>query len=224
MQVTFDMKTFDKQMQGFIDYSTGFLQGVENAKPIFLEQFGKGIITALSAYIDAHARSQPQTLHHVYEWYKVGSPAARLFQLEPLVTKNGIQIKSNFKQSTSIAKDSRQPFYNKANVMENQLPVTIKPKNNVLVFEINGETIFTKKKVTISTPGGPAVAGSYQKCFDEFFTVYFKQSFLRASGILDHLENLEAYKINLPSGVKGGKSSGVSVGYKWLINAKVGVE
>jgi hypothetical protein len=104
------------------------------------------------------------------------------------------------------------------------MPVTIKPKNNVLVFDINGETIFTKKKVTVKDPGGPAVAGSYQKCFDEFFTIYFKQSFLKASGILDHLENLSAYKVNLPSGVKGGKSSGVNVGYRWLINAKVGVE
>jgi hypothetical protein len=224
MQIKFDTKMFDKQMKNFIDYSVGFLQGIDDAKPLFLENFGKGIITALSAYIDSHARSQPQTLHHVYEWYKTGSPAARLFNLEPLVTNGGIYIKSSFKQSTTLPKDSKQPFYNKATIMENRTPVTIKPKNNVLVFEADGQTVFTKKKITVTNPGGNAVAGSYEKCFDEFFSLYFKQSFLKSSGILDHLENLSAYKINLPSGIKGGKSAGINVGYKWLINAKVGVE
>ena len=62
--------------------------------------------------------------------------------------------------------------------MEQGVPITIKPKNSsVLVFQENGDKIFTKKEIKIQYPGGKEARGSYQKTFDEFFRLYFSQSF-----------------------------------------------
>ena len=33
-------------------------------------------------YVDSQARVNPKSLHHVYEWKKVGVPSARLFDLK----------------------------------------------------------------------------------------------------------------------------------------------
>ena len=213
MEVKFNTTKFDADMRNFINYSIGFLEGI-----------GKGIIIGLNKYIDAHARSNQQALHHVYEWYKTGSPEARLFNLTSSPTINGIVINSTFRQSKTLSKDSKTIFRNKAQIMEDGKPVEIVPKKGLLAFDIDGQTIFTRKSVTVNNPGGSAVAGSYQKTFDSFFKNYFSQSFLRASGILNYLEDVSIYKNNLKSGIKGGASVGKSTGYRWLINAKIGVE
>ena len=224
MQVKFNTTKFDADMRNFINYSIGFLEGIEHAKPTFFKEFGKGIIIGLNKYIDAHARSNQQALHHVYEWYKTGSPEARLFNLTSSPTINGIVINSTFRQSKTLSKDSKTIFRNKAQIMEDGKPVEIVPKKGLLAFDIDGQTIFTRKSVTVNNPGGSAVTGSYQKTFDSFFKNYFSQSFLRASGILNYLEDVSIYKNNLKSGIKGGASVGKSTGYRWLINAKIGVE
>jgi len=105
------------------------------------------------------------------------------------------------------------------------MPVVIKPKkSSVLVFEDNGETVFTKNPVKIDNPGGPNVQGSFSRVFDEFMSIYFKQSFLKASGIYDYLSRPTIYKKEIASGAKFGKSKGINVGFKWIANAKVGVE
>jgi hypothetical protein len=112
------------------------------------------------------------------------------------------------------------PFYDKARVMENGIPVVIKPRNsNVLAFEENGEIVFTKNAVVVENPGGQATQGAFEKTFDSFFRSYFSQSFLRSSGILDYLKRPMAYKNNFGAGARGGKSVGVSTGYRWIINA-----
>jgi hypothetical protein len=225
MRVRFDTKKFDAQMFNFIEYSTGFLEGVQKGRSIFLKHLSDGTSEGLKRYIDSNARANPKALQHMYEWYKTGSPSARLYNIDCKVVGTGISISSTFRQSNSIAKDSEVPFYNKAKIMENGIPITIKPKNNsVLAFKIDGEEIFTKKEIKIATPGGPEARGSYEKIFDEFFRLYFSQSFLKASGLFNYLENPVAYKTNLVSGVKNGKSTGIQTGYNWIINAKIGIE
>lgn len=225
MRVSFDTKKFDMQMLNFLEYSTGFIEGVQKGRNVFLKNLSDGTVEALKMYIDSNARGNPQTLQHMYEWYKTGSPDARLYNLDCKVVGDGISIKSTFRQSTSISKNSEKPFYDKARIMEKGIPITIKPRNSsVLAFEIDGEQIFTKKEIKVPFPGGPEAKGSYQKIFDEFFKLYFSQSFLRASGLFDYLENPIAYKANLASGVKTGKSKGIQTGYTWIINAKIGVE
>ena len=218
-------KQFEKQMTNIVDYAVGFLDGVQKGKVKFLSNLGDGVIQTLGAYIDVSARGNPSALHHVYEWYKTGSPEARLFDLQYTVNNRGLSINSNFRQSRTLKEDSNTPFYNKARIMEEGIPVTITPKkSSVLVFEDGGKTIFTKNSITVRNPGGEYVQGSFENIMDEFMLKYFKQSFLRSSGLYDYIKKPTVFKKNIKAGSKVGKSKGISTGYNWIINAKIGVE
>lgn len=218
-------KQFEKQMTNIVNYAIGFLDGVQKGKTIFLKNLGAGVIEAMAAYVDVSARGNPNALHHVYEWYKTGSPEARLFDLQYTVNNSGLSINSTFKQSRTLKEDSNTPFYNKARIMEEGIPVTISPKkSSVLVFEEGGQTIFTKNSITVRNPGGEYVEGSFEKVMDEFMLKYFKQSFLRACGLYDYIKKPTVFKKNIKAGSKAGKNKGIDTGYKWIINAKIGVE
>ena len=224
MQITLNTKELEKKLNNIYDYSIGFLDGVHKGKTTFLNNLGVGVIEVLKQYVDVEARSNPKALHHIYEWYEVGNPGARLYNFNYTVSNLGLSFKSTFSQSKTISNGSSTPFYDKAKIMEEGIPVRISPKNgNKLVFEINGETIFTEKEITVEHPGGDFVAGSFQKIVDEFFKVYFKQSFLQSSGIYAHIKNPVLYKKNFAAGSKTGKSIGVETGFKWIANAKIGV-
>ena len=159
-------------------------------------------------------QSNPQALHHVYEWYRVGSPNARLFDIDFIVNKNGLALFSNFRQSRSMSADATTPFVNKAKIMEQGQTVTIRPKSgSVLAFESGGQTVFTRKPVTVTNPGGDEVQGSFEQVFDEFMLRYFKQSFIRASGLYDYIKRPTAFKKNIRQGSKVGRAKGVSTGF-----------
>jgi len=218
-------KQFEKQMTNIVNYAIGFLDGVQKGKAKFLNNLGSGVIETLAAYIDVSARGNPNALHHVYEWYKTGSPEARLFDLQYTVNNRGLSINSSFRQSRTLKEDSNTPFYNKAKIMEEGIPVTITPKrSSVLVFEEGGKTIFTKNSITVRNPGGEYVQGSFENIMDEFMLKYFKQSFIRSSGLYDYISKPTVFKKNIKAGSKVGKSKGIDTGYKWIINAKIGVE
>lgn len=213
---------FISDMNNVVQYSLGFLDGVKKGKRVFLNNLGVGVKKMLEMYIDANARSNPQMLHHVYEWSKTGSPDARLFDINYTVSNTGLSFYSTFTQSNSIKQGSTVPFYNKAKIMEEGMPVVIAPKrSSVLVFEDNGETVFTRNPVEVSNPGGSQVQGGFERTVNMFFTRYFTQAFLKASGVDRYLNNPEVYKKNLQKGRVGGKSVGVSTGYAWIVNAGV---
>lgn len=225
MRVTMNATSLEKQLTNIVKYSAGFLDGAKSGKKIFLNNLGGSVIEVLNKYIDAMARSDSYALHHVYEWYQTGSPAARLFDLTYTVSNLGLSVKSTFRQSNSIARDSNKPFYDKARIMEAGVPVTIKPKKaSALVFEDAGQTVFTKRQINIANPGGTEVQGAYQRTFDMFFQNYFTQAFLRSSGLSDYISNPIIYKKNFAAGAKVGRSLGVKTGYTWIANAKVGLE
>lgn len=225
MIVTTDLRRFQKQMNNIVEYSYGFLDGIQKGKKIFFDKLGREVIFALGQYIDLEARSNPSALHHVYEWNQTGSPSARLFDIDYTVSNLGLTLNSKFRQSKTVSLDSNTPFYNKAYIMENGIPVTIKPKrNSALVFEDGGQEVFTKKPVTVRNPGGDEVAGSFERVFDEFMLKYFKQSFLRASGLYNYINNPIAYKKNIRAGSRMGRVKGVDTGFKWITNARIGVE
>lgn len=225
MNVVFNTKVFEKKMNNLVEYSFGFLDGIDNGKTLFLNNLAQGTIEALKLYVDAMARSNPESLHHVYEWYRVGRMDGRLFDVKYTINKIGIMIESSFRQSQSIQNGSSEPFYNKAKIMENRTPVVIRPKgDNPLVFDDNGTTVYTRKTIVNQFPGGKNVEGAYEKVFDDFIMRYFTQSFLTSTGLYDYLNNPEIYKKNLASGIKGGRSVGKSTGFKWIVNAKVEVE
>lgn len=225
MRVTMNASSLEKQLTNIVKYSAGFLEGAQSGKKVFLDNLGGSVIEVLNKYIDTMARSDSGALHHVYEWYQTGSPAARLFDLNYTVSNLGLSVKSSFRQSTSISKDSNRPFYDKARIMEMGIPVTIKPKKaSALVFEDAGQTVFTKKPINIADPGGTEVQGSYQRVFDTFFKNYFTQAFLKSSGLSNYISNPVIYKQNFAAGSVAGRGLGVKTGYRWIANAKVGLE
>jgi hypothetical protein len=224
MRVSLVTSDFEKQIINIANYSIGFLDGVQKGKKIFLDNMGKGVIYTLGRYIDVEAKANSAALHHVYEWYQTGSPAARLFDINYTVSNVGLSVNSTFRQSRTITEDGTVPFYNKAKIMENGIPVLIKPKRTALRFRTGGEEIFTRRPVNVRNPGGEQVEGSFERTFDEFMRNYFTQGFLRASGLIDYISNPRIYKKNFAAGAKGGRNVGVSTGFKWITNAKVEVE
>lgn len=208
---------FMKDMNNIIKYSEGFLEGVNAGKAKMLSNVGKASIEVIKQYIDSSARVNPQALHHVYEWYSVGSPEARLFDIVYSVNGAGLSIRSQFRQSSVIKKGSTVPFYDKAKIMESGVSVTVKPRNgSVLAFEDGSETVFSRKPVTISNPGGDNVQGSFEAAFDSFMRGYFSQAFLSTSGILAKLNDISVFKKNFAAGKASGKQKGIQVGYRWI--------
>jgi hypothetical protein len=220
MLATFNDKQFISDMNNILEYSMGFIDGIKMGKNKLFHSIGNSVTKQLNEFLDSNARVNPQALHHVYEWYQVGSPESRLFDISYTVSNLGLSFKSTFRQSNSIKQGSNVPFYDKARIMEDGIPVTISPKSaGVLTFEDNGEQIFTKKDITVQDPGGPEVHGSYENTFDSFFRDYFSQSFLMSSGIGQYLKTPSMYKKNFAAGKKGGRSLGIETGYRWIVNA-----
>jgi hypothetical protein len=224
VRVTTTTKSFEKQMNNIVNYSMGFIDGVQKGKTEFLKALGQATITSMGQYVDAQARSNPAALHHIYEWNKTGSPTARLFDLDYTISNLGLSIRGTFTQSETLKKGSTVPFYDKAKIMENGVPVTIRPKKRVLAFTIDNEEIFTSNDVTVTNPGGTEVQGSFSKTIDEFMLFYFKQSFLRASGIYNYIQNPTVFKKDIKQGSRLGKNKGIQTGFRWIANLKIGVE
>ena len=223
MITTFNSNQFKKDMNNIVNYSVGFLEGVQRGKTVFLKTLGMETVEVMKEFIDSNARVNPQMLHHIYEWNLTGSPEARLYDISYTVSNLGLSFKSSFSQSRSIKDGSRTPFYDKARIMENGIPVTIRPRvAQVLAFDDNGETVFTRGPVGVLNPGGTEVEGGFEKTFDMFFNKYFSQAFLRTSGVAKYLENPQVYKKNMPEGKRIGKSKGLSTGYRWIANAGLG--
>lgn len=220
--ITFNTADFNKDMGNLIKYTEGFIEGIRRGKPVAFAKIGAGVVEALKQFIDSNARVNPQALHHVYEWYQAGSPDARLFDIDYVVTGLGLSVNATFRQSTSI-KSGSVPFYDKARIMEQGLPVTIVPKKaNVLAFNDDGQDVFTKGPIEVRNPGGEEVRGSFERTFDTFINQYFTQAFLKSSGIIAQLSNVKEYKDSLRQGMTAGKMAGIAAGYRWI--TKVGVD
>lgn len=219
IKVRIDSAAFRKEMKNIMDYSTGFIEGIEIGKTEFLKNLGPAITEQASQFIDANARVDYQSLHHIYEWSQVGNPDGRLFDINFSVSNLGLSFTADFRQSQSIQDGSRVPFVNKAKIMENGTPVTIAPrKADALRFEVGGEVVYTKKPVVVQNPGGNT-QGQFQNVWDMFFGTYFTQAFLRSSGIAKYFSNPTVYKKNLSAGKKGGRQTGLTIGSRWVANA-----
>lgn len=222
--VEYDSTQFVKEMQNIVEYSAGFLDGVQRGKTTLLKKLGSTVTELLNSYVDSNARVDPGMLHHVYEWDKTGSPTARLFDINYVVTGAGLSINSTFRQSSSIKNGSNTPFYDKANIMENGIPVVIKPsKSSVLVFKDGDEEIFTRQPISVANPGGTEVIGAYEKTFRSFFDNYFTQAFMQSSGMSRYFERPEVFAKNLRAAKRGGRALGVTTGFRWVSNAESGI-
>lgn len=221
LKLVYNNKQFQKEMNNIINYSIGFIDGIGRGKTAMYAALGPQIAELAAQFIDANARTSPELLHHVYEWQKTGSPEARLFDIDFTVSKVGITFKTSLKQSTSIKEGSNVPFYDKARIMEEGIGVTIKPKKaNALRFEIDGQEIYTSREVYVENPGGQT-RGQFKNVVSNFFGVYFRQSFLQASGLSQHFKYPKVYTKNLNAGKRGGRSVGLKAGYQWVATAGV---
>jgi hypothetical protein len=216
ISVTFDDRVFQKEMKNLMQYSEGFLEGVQSNKKALLNNLGYQIKDLIGQFIDSNARVDPQSLHHVYEWYQTGSSDARLFDIICLVNGGGLTVSGELTQSQTRSKKASEPFYNKAKIMESGSPVVISPKRSkVLAFEVDGQTVFTSKPVKVDSPGGN-VAGNFERAFSLFFQTYSSQSILQMSGLADQLKNSKDFDKRFSAGTRGGRSLGRSVGARWI--------
>lgn len=180
----------------------------------FQEKFREVIYNQLETdfgnYVDAQARSKPKSLHHVYEWKKVGQPTARLFKLN-VVGKDRLSFKVGYEflmSSSNVPSGRRMKKYkfaNKAFIMENGIPVRISPKAaERLVFETNGYTVFMPKgvSITVSKPGGGAATHQFRLAYSRFFTGNLAGESIRRSGFQRIFNQGMAKALSVPAGIK----------------------
>lgn len=217
IKVKFKTTDFMKEMDSIVQYANGFMDGAQAGKKQLLETIGAKTKEILESFIDSNARTNQAVLHHVYEWQQSGNAASRLFDIEYTTSGGGLTLRSTFRQSVSVKNGSTTPFYDKARIIEEGIPVRIKAKvSSVLSFSDGGEQVFTKLPIDVSNPGGSEANGGFQRIVDLFFNSYWKQSFLKTSGIADILRNPIQFKQNLPRAKAGGRSVGYDVGYRWI--------
>ena len=220
LETKVDNLQFKKTLKNVIEYSEGFIDGIDMKRTDFNNELANFTSEALKKYIDAQARMNPLKLHHVYEWGKAGNASSRLFELSTRVSGRTIFVSGNFLPSKSISETSHEAFVDKARIMENSIQVVIEPKNSdVLVFDDNGNTVFTANAIYIDHPGGDEVAGSFGATVDNFFQNYFTNGLLKP--LIEKLSRANEFTQSFSA--TNGKNIGVRAGKQYL-NVKGMVE
>lgn len=149
-------------------------------------------------FINAMARSNKNSFHHLYEWDKAGVTSARLFDLKIPQSSRGkanFSMKVSFRPSKTLvplttAQSTPNPitgavvqrkhiFYNKAMVMEYGLQVIVRPKSaKNLAFDSTSTTnitesglVFTSKPIMIDYKARPTYH-ALQTTISTFFSGY----------------------------------------------------
>lgn len=211
----FDTKDLDSVLRNSINYSQGFLDGIEMSRLSYMRFLGGFIVEALEKYIDSRARTNPSRLHHVYEPGQVGLKSARLFKMSADAGKTTIRFYGKFIESSGTPNNGGDPFINRAQIMENGIGITISPKNsNVLAFDVAGETVFSASSIYIAHPGGDGVAGSFGSTVEDFFENYLTSAILEPA--MSSLRNPKEFYENFSAGSRGGRPVGVAAGRKYF--------
>ena len=202
------------QISAFMYYNAHVISKLTTNKA-FQSKFSSVIFTQIDKdfgeYIDALARTRPKSLHHVYEWKKVGNKTARLFKLN-LLSQEGLSFKVGYQfvPSKSFVPANRQArrrhvFPNKAEIMEKGTPLVISPKYaERLVFEMDGETVFMPKgqSVKIKRPGGSAATNQFTLAHGRFFSTNLVGLSIRKSGFQRIFNAGMAKSLKLPTSIK----------------------
>ncbi len=203
------------QISAFLYYEATVLSKLtSNAefKNLFKTTIFNQIEKDFGQYVDAQARTKPRSLHHVYEWNKTGNPAFRLFDLY-LIDTGGLsfRIGRNFKLSKSAvpSKNKKQKrkyvFANKASVMEEGMPIVIRPKSaERLVFELDGSTVFMPKgtSVTVKRPGGKSATNQFALTYGRFFGGQLVNSSIKSSGFQRIFNSKITRALSVPINIK----------------------
>ena len=201
------------QISAILYYQANVLAKLENSKK-FKNTFKKIIFTQIEKdfglYIDAQARSKPKSLHHVYEWKKVGNKNGRLFKLTSM-PGDGISFKINyeFKPSKSFVPTEKgrrkHVFISKASIMEAGMPLKIAPRHSKrLVFESNGNTVFMPigASVTVQRPGGPSVKNQFKSQYSRWFSSDLVNQSIKKSGFANIFNSEITKALRVPAPIK----------------------
>jgi hypothetical protein len=217
--VKFNAKDLMETLKNTVQYTEGFLKELKNQEPNIAKKVGDLSIEVFYEYLDSLARTHPGMLHHVYEWGQVGSSSDRLYELRQSFGRQSSTITVDFLDSNSVSSTGTQPFYDKARIMEEGIPVVVTEKEaSVLFFEIDGEEFFRRGPIYIANPGGSETRGSFLKAFNEFYTKYFTQFYLESIGFYKHFSNPQEFSKNFRNAVKNSGSSriGRQTALSWI--------
>jgi hypothetical protein len=184
-------------------------------KNAFKKIISEQIVKDFGDYIDAKARMNPKSLHHVYEWKKIGIKAARLFKLVTMDTPGiSFKITYEFKPSKSFVPNKvsnrRHVFVNKASIMESGKSLTIRPRHaQRLVFESDGALVFLPKgrSVFVKSPGGKAAKNQFSLAYARFFNSNLVSESIKKSGFQRIFNSASAKALKIPSSIKKVKYS-----------------
>lgn len=211
----FDAIDLMRVLNNTVDYSRAYLREIQMGQVRFNSQIAVYVKGILYKYIDSQARLYPERLAHVYEPGFNGAASQRLFTFETHATLEDITFTTRFNKSTLPSLDGGIPFEQRAEIMEDGLAITIAPKNgNVLAFDVDGETVFTTKPVTIDHPGGPEAAGAFKDAIDSFFNQYLTNVVM--APIFAKLSKSKAYANYFAAGTINPQSAGRAAAKQFL--------
>jgi len=219
----YDKVNKNKKLKNYIffnrDYTAGDYKLIKKEKKIKTLSFKKIIFNQINKdfgeHIDAQARSKPKSLHHVYEWKRVGNKNARLFKLKS-IDGNGISFKIDYilEPSKSFVPSSennrKHVFINKASVMEAGMPLKIAPRHSKrLVFETNGYTVFMPEgaSVMVRKPGGASVKNSFKMTYSRFFKSNLVNISIKKSGFQQLFNRSMTRALKVPADIRTVKYS-----------------
>jgi hypothetical protein len=221
IQVKIDGKKASKMLDNLIKYSNGFLEETKSKESTVTQRLADLSIDGFYDYLDQLARVNPAMLHHVYEWGRVGDPSSRLFELKRALSRNNAIISSEFIKSEVPSNSSNEPFYEKAKVMEEGIPIIIQEvRAQALFFEIDGEEYFRTGPIVIENPGGPDVRGSFVEQFQQFYNVYLEDVYLRAIRFYEYFMDTKEYEKNFKDAVKSNNADAIGrkTALSWIEN------
>lgn len=201
------------QISATLYYQANVIEKLNTSKAFknkFTNTVFKQIKEDFGLYVDALARGKPKSLHHVYEWGRVGDANARLFTLNKFASE-GISFQLNFellpskKFVPSNKNNKKYVFSEKALIMEEGIPVIISPKaSKRLVFEIDGEVVFMPKgaSVTVPRPGGKASTNQFKLAYSRFFSGDLVNLSIKRSGFQRVFSTAMAKALGVPSTIK----------------------
>lgn len=220
--VKFDSRQAKRLLDNIVSYSDGFIKETKANEKTINSRLAETSIEAFYDYLDGLARTNPGMLHHVYEWGAIGNPGARLVELKKeLVSSKGATITADFLTSSSIPEGGNEPFYNKAEIMEEGIAVTVQAvQAQAMFFQINGEEFFRTGPLVIENPGGEATRGAFLQAFEEFYNVYFDQVYLRAIRFYEHFENPKGFVPGFNAAARSSNAAGIgrTTALRWVMN------
>lgn len=218
--IKFDSKEAMKMLSNIVSYTDGFIKETEAKESTIASRLAEASIEGFYDYLDGLARTNPGMLHHVYEWGAVGDPGARLVELKKRLGARSADIEAEFIASSSVPEGGSEPFYEKAEIMEEGIPVTVQAvQAKAMFFQIGGEEFFRAGPIVIENPGGEATRGSFVKAFEEFYNNYFEDVYLRAIRFYDHFENPRDFTANAPRAMRSAGAEGIgrTTALKWIM-------